>query len=73
MEFAVEEMFGRKVLEAYLGVVVLVLTAVAYVVLATAGFEDQSGLVMLSILLIILISVNILVAVIQLRILENVK
>ncbi|MDY6769561.1 MAG: hypothetical protein SVU88_01170 [Candidatus Nanohaloarchaea archaeon] len=68
-----ENLFGRKVLEAYLAVAVLVLTAAAYVILANVGFADQSGLVMVSILLIILIGVNILLAIIQLRILDAVQ
>ncbi len=68
-----KELFGRKVLEAYLGVAVLILTIVVYLILGSLSFEQQSGFIMLSILLIILIAVNILNSVIHLRILESVQ
>ncbi|MDY6773938.1 MAG: hypothetical protein SVS85_01960 [Candidatus Nanohaloarchaea archaeon] len=68
-----KNLFGRKVLEAYLAVVVVILTAVAYIILAGIGFQQDSGMVMLSILVIILIGVNILSAVVELRMLEKLK
>lgn len=73
MEFTVDDLLNRTVLEAALGAAVLVLTAVAFIVLANAGFQQQGGLVTVAILLIILIAVNILSAIIDLRILENVR
>ncbi len=66
-------MFGRKILEGYIAVAILVLTVVAYLVLAGVGFGDQSNFVMLAILLVILISVNLLNAIILLRILDAVR
>lgn len=65
--------FGRNVLEGYLAVAIVILTVVAYVVLAGVGFEQQSGFIMLALLMIILIGVNILISIINLRILERVE
>lgn len=65
--------FGRKVLEAYLAVAVLILTVIVYILLAGVGFNQESGLGVLSILLIILTGVNILHAIIELRILDELK
>ncbi|MDY6765971.1 MAG: hypothetical protein SVW77_01265 [Candidatus Nanohaloarchaea archaeon] len=69
----IERFRQRSVLETALAAAVLVLTAVAYLVLVNARFSEQGGLATVSILLIILISVNILEAIIGLRILENVN
>lgn len=69
----IENLFGRKVLESYLAVAIFILTIAVYVTLAGIGFEQQSGFVLLSILMMILIGVNILVAIIELRILERLK
>lgn len=66
-----DKLFGRKVLEAYLAVTVVILTVVAYLLLAGVGFQQQSGFGMLSILIVILIGVNILHAIIELRILDS--
>lgn len=65
--------FGRSVLEGYLAVAIAILTIVTYIVLAGVGFEQQTGTVVLAILMIILISVSILNAIIQLRMLERLE
>lgn len=69
----VEKLFGRKVLEAYLAITVVILTVVTYLLLAGVGFQQDSGFGMLSILLVILIAVNILHSIIELRVLDSVK
>lgn len=69
----IEELFGRRVLEAYLAVAVAILTVMVYIILGSLSFQQQSGFVMLAILLIILIGVNILHVVIEMRVLDNLK
>ncbi|MDY6776932.1 MAG: hypothetical protein SVQ76_02390 [Candidatus Nanohaloarchaea archaeon] len=66
-------LFGRKVLEGYLAVVIVLLTVITYLVLAGMGGTQNSNIIMAAILLIVLIGVNVLNAIIQLRILEAVK
>lgn len=62
--------FQRKVLEGYLAVVILVLTIVTYLILAGVGFDVSAEFVVISILVIILVSVNVLHAIIGLRMLD---
>lgn len=62
--------FQRRVLQGYLAVIILVLTVVTYLILAGVGFDVGSEFVVTAILLIILISVNVLQAIIGLRTLD---
>ncbi len=67
---SVDREFQRRVLQGYLAVVILVLTVVTYLILAGVGFDVGSEFVVTAILLIVLISVNILQAIIGLRTLD---
>lgn len=69
----IEEIFSREVLEAVLATSIFVLTAVAFVILAAAGLQQQSGQSLIALLLIVLIAVTMLNSVIELRILEAVE
>ena len=62
--------FGQHILEWYLAIAIMILTVVSYMVLAGVGFGTQSEFIMIALLLIILIAVNILNAIIHLRMLE---
>lgn len=63
--------FTSKYLEGYLAVAIGLLTVVAFIILAGVGVSIQNtGTLVLSILMIILIGVNILNAIILLRIVE---
>lgn len=63
--------FQRKVLQAYLAVIIVILTIVTYIILAGVGFQVNAEFVVVSILIIILISINILHTIIGLRILDH--
>jgi hypothetical protein len=65
--------FGRKVLEGYLGLAIGILTIVAFIILAGIGTNIDTEFIFLDILIILLIGVNILIAIIQLRMLEAVE
>jgi len=65
--------FGRKVLEGYLGLAIGILTIVAFIILAGIGTSIDTEFIFLDILIILLIGVNILIAIIQLRMLEAVE
>jgi len=67
---AVDREFQRRVLQGYLAVIILVLTAVTYLILAGIGFDVSMEFIVAAILLIILISVNVLQAIIGLRTLD---
>lgn len=63
--------FKAKYLEGYLAVAIGLLTVVAFIILAGVGVSiTDTGTLVLSILMIILIGVNILNAIILLRIVE---
>lgn len=62
-----DKRFQRKILEAYLIVIILLLTFVSYIALAGVGFEDQSEFFVLAILIIVLIGVNTLQAILQIH------
>ncbi len=64
--------FSRRMLEGYLAVAIVILTVVAFVVLSGAGF-GRTDFIVAAILVIILISVNILHAVLQLRIIDQLQ
>ncbi len=64
---------GRKVLEGYLGLAIGILTIVAFIILAGIGTSIDTEFIFLDILIILLIGVNILIAIIQLRLLEAVE
>lgn len=63
----------REVLEAYLLVVIGVLTVIAFMMAAGAQIPDQSQTVINVTMLILLIGVNVLNAMILLRLLEYVR
>ena len=64
--------FGRKTLEGYLAVAMAVLTIVIFIVLGTISFENNPGISLLNILVIILIGIEIVQAIILLRVSEKV-
>jgi len=64
--------FSRRMLEGYLAVAIVILTVVAFVVLSGAGF-GRTDFIVAAILVIMLISVNILHAVLQLRIIDQLQ
>lgn len=65
--------FGRRVLEGYLGLAIGILTIVAFIILAGIGTNIDTEFIFLDILIILLIGVNILIAIIMLRMLEAVQ
>lgn len=64
-------LFSARILEWYLAVAIAIMTVVTFLILGGSIFNLQGQYIMLAILIIILISVNILNAIIQLRILET--
>lgn len=62
---------GRKILEGYLAVAIVLLTIVVFMVLGTVSMETSPGISLINILIIILVGIEILQAIIQMRILEN--
>ncbi len=62
-----DRQFQRKILEAYLIVIIILLTVVTYVTLAGVGVSEQSEFVVLAILIIVLIGVNTLQAILQIH------
>lgn len=62
---------GRKILEGYLALAIGVLTIVAFIILAGIGTNIKTEFIFLDILIIVLIGVNILTAIILLRILDR--
>jgi hypothetical protein len=64
--------FGRKILEGYLVVAIAVLTVVTFIILSGVSTGLETRFLFLAILMIILIAVNIIVAIINLRILDEV-
>jgi len=65
--------FGRKILEGYLAVVLTILVIVGFIVLSGIGMQISTEFILLDIILIILVGVNLLIAVLLLRILEKVE
>ncbi len=59
---------GRKILESYLAIVIGILTVVTFFILSGTRAVENTSVIFLGILIIILISVNILNAIINLRI-----
>lgn len=64
--------FGRKILEGYLVVAIAVLTVVTFIILSGVSTGLETRFLFLAILMIILIAVNIIVAIINLRILDDI-
>ena len=63
---------GRKTLEGYLAIAMVLLTIVIFMILGTISVEKSPGISFLNILVILLIGIEILQAILQLRILEKV-
>lgn len=62
--------FQRRVMEGYLAAMILIMTIITYVLLSGVGFEVSNEFIVVAILIIILISINALHAIIQLRMLN---
>ncbi|MCJ7450505.1 MAG: hypothetical protein MUP58_02085 [Candidatus Nanohaloarchaeota archaeon QJJ-9] len=68
-----ENPIGKKGLEAYLVVTIAVLAIIVYMMISGMGLGMNKDFMVLDILVILLIGVNILSAIVELRILEKLK
>lgn len=66
----IDRKYQRKVLQGYLAAVLLVLTGICYLVLAGTGFKARPDFVVITLLLVVLVSVNTVHAIIELRALD---